>query len=453
LGVESAEEVQSIIDEFAPFNHSFLHLLLSAQEAGRLPRGAIVDTAEFSHWFGTQIDFESALTEAPARFRDMLRSCPLKLVAFTNSPRMYAWRVLGALGLREFFEHSFYALEDVLPHAKPELEAFREVLALSGSLASESVMIENSMKNVRAAKQVGMRTVLVRESAPDSQRHGDVPQPEDAAVDAVIGGVGEVFGALRRLGYQGSCGELATTSAATTAKLTPWERWYAAWSARIERWWLLLPAATQHTLQSCVGALGLHLWSRADLAYRLSQIAKRPPLRHQGGAKHPAAERGESSRPAAEGGCEWVADAQLSLPSLPQFPADAALHFDLDPFPIPRLLPELVSPEWKRLQGLLDPTLQPTLDPHTPGALGGLGGGAPLHHDMGMRPEPVAASRTVGTFHDGVAFSVGVTVGLSMGAALFCAGLSLSCRGRFDSAVSVFGYRGSCHKEQSRIVT
>jgi FMN phosphatase YigB (HAD superfamily) len=63
-----------------------------------------------------------------------LRACPLKLVGFTNAPRAYAVRVLETLDLRQFFpDEGLLAVDDVLPHCKPEAAAFALVLKAIGT--------------------------------------------------------------------------------------------------------------------------------------------------------------------------------------------------------------------------------------------------------------------------------------------------------------------------------
>ena len=82
----------------------------------------------------------------------------LNIVAFSNGPRRYVLRVLDEIGLREYFDDDRV---DVLPHCKPDAGSFERVLDRIGARPHEAVMVEDSMKNVRAAKALGMRTILV----------------------------------------------------------------------------------------------------------------------------------------------------------------------------------------------------------------------------------------------------------------------------------------------------
>jgi FMN phosphatase YigB (HAD superfamily) len=91
-----------------------------------------------------------------------LKECPLTLVAFSNAPRKYVRRVLVELGIFELFaDERLFAVEDCLPHCKPEREAFDKIFDKLGISAHECVMVEDSMKNIRRAKQLGVRTCLV----------------------------------------------------------------------------------------------------------------------------------------------------------------------------------------------------------------------------------------------------------------------------------------------------
>ena len=83
---------------------------------------------------------------------------------FSNAPRKYARRCLDSLGLREFFRDDFiFGVEDVMPACKPEAAAFRTVLDAVGADAASSVMFEDSLKNIRACRALGMRCVFVEE--------------------------------------------------------------------------------------------------------------------------------------------------------------------------------------------------------------------------------------------------------------------------------------------------
>mmetsp|Transcript_11960 Transcript_11960/g.18485 ORF Transcript_11960/g.18485 Transcript_11960/m.18485 type:complete len:274 (-) Transcript_11960:1560-2381(-) len=209
--MESAKEVR---DEYFQKYHSTAKALTIAEEEGKLPPEAPkFKTEDLSDWWATQLDF--TMLEPDAQLLEDLKSCPLKLVAFSNGPRKYVIRVLKQLGLHEtiFTDSDIFAIDDVLPHSKPEKGAFEVVFDAVGKKAAECVMIEDSMKNVRSAKMLGMKTILVSGStqqkedksdgsiisssaalaaASEATKKGDAPDVNDPAVDASIAVIGEM---------------------------------------------------------------------------------------------------------------------------------------------------------------------------------------------------------------------------------------------------------------------
>lgn len=124
----------------------------------------------------------------------------LKIVGFSNGPRKYVTRVLREIGLDYFFPtKQLFAVNDVLPHCKPDLGSFQLVLEKVDVLPEECIMVEDSMKNIRVAKSLGMKTILVvgkgrkrenriaeylvRADDAEATKAGDIPDETDPAVD------------------------------------------------------------------------------------------------------------------------------------------------------------------------------------------------------------------------------------------------------------------------------
>merc|ERR1712046_135829 len=113
-------------------------------------------------------------------------------------------------GLRELFpDDRVFAVEDVLPACKPEPKAFEKVLAAVGARPEQAVMFEDSMKNIRACKAIGLHTVLIDEAAGQSAIDGseaallsDAAQSDDPSVDAVLQNINEIKAVLPEL-WQG----------------------------------------------------------------------------------------------------------------------------------------------------------------------------------------------------------------------------------------------------------
>lgn len=216
LGFPDLESARVVRDEYFEKYHSTAKALTIAQAEGRLPPQAPVFRAEdLSAWWATKLPFDLLGGPNLELERDLME-CPLKLVAFSNAPRQYAKRVLAELNLLHLFgEDRLFAVEDVLPFCKPEREAFDKLLNTIGVKAEECVLIEDSMKNIRKAKEIGMKTVLVvgkdrlrtegnnetsanndAAAASEATKPGDAPDGDDPSVDVCIESVNEIRSVL-----------------------------------------------------------------------------------------------------------------------------------------------------------------------------------------------------------------------------------------------------------------
>ncbi len=110
-------------------------------------------------------------------------------IVFTNATTEHARRVLGCLGV----EHHFSRIVDVRAmnyENKPQPGAYRRVLEILRARPEECLMVEDSVRNLSPAKELGMVTVLVNGSGGDGV---------DFAIDDVAQ-VGEVFTRIQREG-------------------------------------------------------------------------------------------------------------------------------------------------------------------------------------------------------------------------------------------------------------
>jgi putative hydrolase of the HAD superfamily len=215
LGFASYKEAKKLRDEYFERYHSTAKALTVAEAEGRLPTGYHFDTQDLAEWWATNLDFNLLGGPSNESFQKDLKECSLTMVAFSNGPGKYAKRVLKELGLADVFGWLF-SVDDVLPYCKPEPEAFQCVFDKVGCKAEECVMIEDSMKNIRMAKQMGMKTVLVMRkgrsrknlgnvstslnntAADDAEatKLGDAPVENDPAVDVCIETVDELRSVL-----------------------------------------------------------------------------------------------------------------------------------------------------------------------------------------------------------------------------------------------------------------
>jgi putative hydrolase of the HAD superfamily len=94
----------------------------------------------------------------------MLRRLPGRKVLLTNAPRAYAKDVLDAIGIRNLFERVI-AIEDMrfggALQPKPDRRMMRRLAATLKVAPQQCVLVEDSIENIRAARAVRMRSVLV----------------------------------------------------------------------------------------------------------------------------------------------------------------------------------------------------------------------------------------------------------------------------------------------------
>lgn len=199
LKFDSLAHAKAIRDEYFERYHATAKALTVAQQEGRFPEGApTFDTKHLDEYWATNLDY-SKLGAPKKELKEKLQTCPLILVAFSNGPRAYVKRVLETLGLFELFgEERLYAVDDVLPHCKPEAAAFETIFKSIGHPSPEScIMVEDSMKNIRQAKNLGMKTVLITGKSEEGRiLPGDRPEANDPSVDLSLATIEEFPNAL-----------------------------------------------------------------------------------------------------------------------------------------------------------------------------------------------------------------------------------------------------------------
>lgn len=91
---------------------------------------------------------------------EMLSHLPQRKVILTNADTRHARRVLSLLGVEGCFE-KIIDIRSVAPYCKPMPEAFEAALGLMGEKACRSMLVEDSIKNLAAARGLGFSTVRV----------------------------------------------------------------------------------------------------------------------------------------------------------------------------------------------------------------------------------------------------------------------------------------------------
>jgi putative hydrolase of the HAD superfamily len=83
-----------------------------------------------------------------------------EMVIFSNGSRDYVERVLAALGISRFFRDLFtIEFMDYIP--KPLEYPYRKVMELYGKSPGDFILVDDREPNIRTARALGMRTVLV----------------------------------------------------------------------------------------------------------------------------------------------------------------------------------------------------------------------------------------------------------------------------------------------------
>jgi putative hydrolase of the HAD superfamily len=117
-----------------------------------------IDADEFLHYVHN-FPVDQYLGPNP-RLDAVLAAIPQRKVIFTNASREHAERVLAELGIRRHFER-IVDVRDMEYESKPQAGAYHRICELLGVRPEESMLVEDNVRNLRPAKELGMVTVLV----------------------------------------------------------------------------------------------------------------------------------------------------------------------------------------------------------------------------------------------------------------------------------------------------
>jgi putative hydrolase of the HAD superfamily len=121
------------------------------------------DYLDFVH----NIPLQDYIRPNPALDR-ALASLPQRKVVFTNASREHAQGVLDVLGVGHHFD-CIVDVRDVDFESKPRPAAYQRVCELLDLHPEECVLVEDNVRNLRPAKELGMTTVLVGAEADDAE--------------------------------------------------------------------------------------------------------------------------------------------------------------------------------------------------------------------------------------------------------------------------------------------
>jgi putative hydrolase of the HAD superfamily len=123
-----------------------------------------VDSLEFLA-FVHDVPLEEFIAPDP-KLKSLLAALPYSKWIFTNSDQGHASRVLKTLGIADYFE-GILDVTRLNYLNKPDPKAFESALEFAGSPRPEnSIFFEDIPKNLKPAKTIGFRTVLVGSQPP-----------------------------------------------------------------------------------------------------------------------------------------------------------------------------------------------------------------------------------------------------------------------------------------------
>ncbi len=134
----------------------------------------------------------------------MLRRLPGRKILLTNAPTRYATDVLRHLGVRRHFSHHI-AIENMHVHGqlrpKPSPLMLRRFLRKHGVAARRAILVEDTLANLRSAKQLGLRTVWITRYLRMDDAHAVLPKmlKRPAYVDVKVKSLGQLPMRMHRL--------------------------------------------------------------------------------------------------------------------------------------------------------------------------------------------------------------------------------------------------------------
>jgi putative hydrolase of the HAD superfamily len=142
------------------------------------------------HFLRTTHDMDlPALVRAERGLVHLFARLPGRKVLLTNAPDVYAAAVVRHLGLHAHVARR-YTIESMRVHGsyrpKPSRNMLRHMLARERVRAAQAVLVEDTAVNLKAAKALGMRTVLVTHGSPSTGRRRARPTYVDLQVRSVL---------------------------------------------------------------------------------------------------------------------------------------------------------------------------------------------------------------------------------------------------------------------------
>ncbi|MEZ5970596.1 MAG: pyrimidine 5'-nucleotidase [Hyphomonadaceae bacterium] len=155
-----------------------------AREVGLDTAGALEIRERYFHQYGATVvglvrhhgidarDFllnvheaDHSVLEPDPELRALIAALPGRRLVFTNGGGGHAQRVLASLNLSDLFDQVF-DIEDAKLTPKPQQACYEQLLAHCGIDARRALLIEDTMRNLEPAHELGFITALVGDVHP-----------------------------------------------------------------------------------------------------------------------------------------------------------------------------------------------------------------------------------------------------------------------------------------------
>jgi putative hydrolase of the HAD superfamily len=161
LGVDEAEATRVRQDYWFRYGATLLGLM---RHHGTDPHHFL--------WYTHQFDRLERLVVFERALATTLRRLPGRKIVFSNAPDHYTDAVLDILGVKHLFD-ARWSIERLRFQPKPMLKGFLRLLRAERLVPHRCILVEDSSANLRTAKRLGMRTVLISR-APRTPAHVDL---------------------------------------------------------------------------------------------------------------------------------------------------------------------------------------------------------------------------------------------------------------------------------------
>jgi pyrimidine and pyridine-specific 5'-nucleotidase len=133
---------------------------------------------DYAHWHSfVHGRLRHDLLQGDARMRELLFALQMPRFVFTNADNAHTNKCLREIGIEDCFDGriTFETLNDASASTsesssvlcKPTADAFRKAMAVAGfTNASEVLFIDDSRRNIKGARELGIFTVLVGATEP-----------------------------------------------------------------------------------------------------------------------------------------------------------------------------------------------------------------------------------------------------------------------------------------------